>query len=221
MRQPKPSQARAQRTRENLVQVAIQSLCDSHVHGLRFSQISKIARVPQPLVDYHFPTLEALLGEMVSRELDRLQSAGVEALAKHAKLPRRALTAYIRAPFELARADAGFRAVWSCYYHLATVNPLFKKFSADLRKTETDRIAEVLSGLIREEKRATPPKKKRIEDTATCIQGITAGFAYLAASGDGPEFEGLGDLAVKAALQIVDVNFPELAHFPAGQERTQ
>jgi AcrR family transcriptional regulator len=210
MRQPKPTQARARRTRETLVQVAIQSLCDSHVHGLRFSQISKIAQVPQPLLDYHFPTMEALLGEMVSHQLDRLKTAGVAALEKNSKSPRKALTAYIRAPFELAAGDPGFRAVWSCYYHLATVNKAFKEFSREVRDGETRRIASTLEILIKYEKRQAPAKKKRVSDTATCIQGITAGFAYMAAADTSGEFKDMGDLAVKAALQIVDVNFPAL-----------
>ncbi len=211
MRQPKPTQARAQRTRETLVQVAIQSLCESHVHGLRFSQISKIAKVPQPLLDYHFPTLEALLGEMVAHQLDRLKSAGVEALEKNSKSPRKALIAYIRAPFEIAAKDEGFRAVLSCYYHLATVNKTFKAFARELRIAETKRLAAALESIIENEKRQTQPKRKRVNDTATCIQGITAGFAYMAAGDASGDLKEMGDLAVKAALQIVEVNFPLLA----------
>lgn len=162
-------------------------------------------------MDYHFPTMEALLGEMVAHQLERLKSAGLEALEKNTKSPRKALTAYIRAPFEIAAEDPGFRAVLSCYYHLATVNKKFKEFGRELRISETKRIAVTLESLIRFEKRQTPLKKKRVNDTATCIQGITAGFAHMAASDTSGEFKDMGDLAVKAALQIVDVNFPMMS----------
>ena len=207
-RPAKPGQARGKRTRENLIQVAIQSLCESHVHGLKFSQISKIAQVPQPLVDYHFPSMEALLGEMVAHQLERLKVISEEAITKHPKNPRKALTAYIRAPFDLGQNDQGFRAVWSCYYHLATVNKAFAEFNRGVRIHSDKRLAALLTSIASAENRGERTNRKRIRATATCIQGIMTGFAYIAAAESGGDFKGLGDLAVKAAQQIVDVNFP-------------
>ena len=146
--------------------------------------------------------------EQVEIQEQTLKTISEEAITKHPNHPRKALTAYIRAPFELGQNDKGFRAVWSCYYHLATVNKAFAEFNRGVRIHNDKRLAALLTSIAVEENRSERSNRKRIRATATCIQGIMTGFAYIAAAESGGDYKGLGDLAVKAAQQIVDVNFP-------------
>ena len=210
----RPKQERGLRTRENLLKAAIQSMVENHIYGLRFSQIAKIANVPQPLMDYHFPSLEALLTEMVGYQLERLKIASMDAIEKNAASPRKMLSAYIKAPFEMAAADQGFRAVWSAYYHLATVNKSFADFNKGVRQLGNQRITAMVTAVVAHEKRQDAANAKKIAEVATSIQGIITGFGSMAsAESDGP-FKPLADLAVKAAFQVLEVNFPA----PAGDE---
>src|SRR4051812_2649581 len=93
-KQSRPPQERGRKTREVLLLAAIQSLVESSVFGLRYSQIAKAAKVPQPLLDYHFPSMESLLTEMVSHELEKLKLKSLENIQNFATKPRKALAAY-------------------------------------------------------------------------------------------------------------------------------
>lgn len=204
----RPKQERGIRTRETLLKAAIQSLTESHVYGLRFAQISKIAKVPQPLLDYHFPSLEALLTEMVAYELEKFKNLSVEAIEANAAKPRRALEAYIRVGFQLAQEDAGFRAVWTAYYHLTTVNKNFAAFNRTVRQTGHQRIMALVGAVAQSEKRKNAGSPKPIAETATNIQGIITGYGFMAAAETDGEFKALADLAVKASFQLLEANFP-------------
>jgi len=204
----RPKQERGLRTRDALLQAAVQSLVESHIYGLRFAQISKIAKVPQPLIDYHFPSLEALLSEMVGQQLEKLKTLSVEAIEAHASKPRKALEAYIRVVFQVAQADAGFRAVWSAYYHLTTVNKNFAAFNRGVRQMGHQRITALVSAVAQNEKRKNAGSARAANETATCIQGIITGYGFMAAAETDGEFKALADLAVKASFQLLEANFP-------------
>jgi AcrR family transcriptional regulator len=207
-KQERPKQERGKRTRENLLQAAIQSLVENHLYGLRFAQISKIAEVPQPLMDYHFPSLEALLMEMITHQLDKYKIASIEAIQTYQNKPRKMLEAYIRVTFELSGSDAGFRAVWSSYYHLATVNKNFADFNRAVRRTGNERLVQLVSAVIESEKRRHSTSAKLVQETATAIQGIITGYGFMAAAESNGDFKGLADLAVKASFQVLEANFP-------------
>ncbi len=78
-------------------------MTESNLYSLRFSQIAKRAGVPQALMDYHFPSQEALLRDMVDAELEKFLLAVIEALEKNVKNPRKALEAYIRVCLNLQK----------------------------------------------------------------------------------------------------------------------
>ena len=204
----RPKQERGIRTRETLLLAAIQSLLDSNIYGLRFAQISKIAKVPQPLIDYHFPSLEALLTEMVAYQLEKLKTLSVEAIEKNASSPRKALEAYIRVPFELGEKDAGFRAVWSAYYHLTAVNKNFADFNRGVRKLGQERLGMLVAAVVQSEKRKNATSVRLITETATNIQGIITGYGFMAGAETDGGFKNLRDLAVKASFQLLELNFP-------------
>lgn len=205
----RPAQERGKRTRELLLATAIDSLANSNLYGLRFAQISKAANVPQALMDYHFPSLESLLIEMVSLELEKLKLYSLEAIQKYATKPRKALEAYIRAPFELAAADRGFCAVWSCYYHLATVNQTFADFNRGVRKMGNERILMLVIGVLNSENKSEYLSKTKLtQDVSTSLQALITGYGFMASADSDRRFKEFADLAAKAAAQILAANFP-------------
>lgn len=207
-KQERPKQERGKRTRENLLQAAIQSLVENNIYGLRFAQISKIAEVPQPLMDYHFPSLEALTMEMITSQIDRLKMASLEAIQKNQNKPRKMLEAYIRANFELGESDPGFRAVWSMYYHLASVNKPVAEFNHQIRRVGGERLTQLILNIVVSEGRKHSTSQKLALDTATSMQGIIVGFCFVAGGDPSLDFKGLADLAVKASFQVLEANFP-------------
>lgn len=204
----RPPQERGKRTREAILKAAVQNLAEHNVYGMRYAQIAKSAGVPQPLLDYHFPSLDALLGEMIAYELEKLKVFSLEAI-ESARSPEKALDNYIRAPFNLADGDRGFRAVWSLYYHLAMVTSTFGDFNRVVRKTGHERIMTLVSRILQKRRGENLPVNKLLQDTATSIQGVITGFGFMAGAETGGDFKALADLAVKAAFQILEANFPE------------
>lgn len=204
----RPPQERGKRTREAILKAAVQSLADHNIYGLRYAQIAKAAGVPQPLLDYHFPSLEALLGEMIAYELEKLKVFSMEGI-ESARSVEKALENYIRAPFDLAAIDRGFRAVWSLYYHLAIVTPTFGDFNRVVRRTGFERIMALVSRILNKRTGKSVEVNKQLQETATSIQGIITGLGFMAGAETGGDFKALADLAVKAAFQILEANFPE------------
>lgn len=202
----RPRQERGKRTRENIILCTIDALIASNVHGLRFSHIAKLADVPQPLLDYHFPSMEALLMEVTQFQIEKLKLLSLEAIQANASKPRKMLEAYIRSPFELSAKDKGFSVVWSAFYHLANTNKEFADFNAGVIKIGQERIAAMIGAIIQAEKRKN--KTSLIMDTAFCVQGNMSGYCALAASQSQGDLMAASGLAVKASFQLLEANFP-------------
>lgn len=208
MTKKRPKQERGNLTRQKLIRAAVDSLSESNVYSLRFSQIAKRAGVPQALMDYHFPSQEALLRDMVDQELEKFLVMVIEAIEKNVAHPRRALDAYIRVVFDLAEKDEGFRAVWSAYYHLTSVSKPFADLNRHVRKLGHERILTLLKAVLQSENRQNRTRGKTLNEVATAIQGLITGYGFMAASETGGDFSALADLAVRAAFQLMEANFP-------------
>ena len=193
-------------TRELVVKTAIDCLVESHLHGLRYSQISKMADIPQPLMGYHFPTLESLMMEMVQSELEKLKVLSTQAVEKHTDAPKKALEAYIRVPFELSQKDKGFRAVWSAFYHLAVIQDDFRDLNRTVRTVGRERITNLLTMTLASERRF-PSKMSDLTQLAIAIQGIVTGFAFMAATQTDGDYKQMADLAVKMSFNLIDNSF--------------
>jgi AcrR family transcriptional regulator len=207
--QTRGPQQRGLKTRDAIVLAAIESLIDSNIYGLRFSAVSKLAKIPQPLMDYHFPSLESLILAMTNHAIEKLRNLSVEAIMKDVHIPRKALEGYVRAPFELAAKDKGFRAVWTSYYHLATVNKTFGDFNKTIRQTGTERIANLLLALLNHENRAQAKGALSIPELAASVQGCITGHSITATAETDGDFAGLAKLCNLAISAMIDINFPK------------
>lgn len=172
-------QERGLKTYETLVKCAIKILANADMGQLRFSQISKITKIPQPLIDYHFPTLQSLQLAMVQHEFQKILSVSLEAIEKNQKNPRKALEAYISAPFELAKTDREFCAVWTGYYHLVTIHKEIAMFNSAVQTNGRERITNMINSIVVAE-RLQFQKNKTASEIASSIQGIVTGYSFMA-----------------------------------------
>jgi AcrR family transcriptional regulator len=199
------TQQRSQETRFRLLQAATSSYVKFGIEGLRFSKIAKIARVPQPLMDYHFPSLDALLFEMIQIENDKLKLKSVAAIERVSTKPRKALEAYIRVPFALAQEDVGFRAVIMLFYQLGTINEGVATTNRELAKMGRERITALLTMTLATERRKTATLTSlQFDSLSRSIQGIITGYVFLAASEKSGDYKALADMAVTDIFQMIE-----------------
>lgn len=204
-----PKQSRGKETRSKILLAAMDSLVEQNVHGLRFAQIAKRAHVVQPLMDYHFPNLESLLMEMVMFQIEQLREASTQAIESNIGNPYRALAAYIRAPFVVTERDARFRAVWSCFYHLAAIHEHFAVLNGSIRSVGRDRILALVKGCVEFEnsrqnrKPSAPIAEAEFLKVAVGIQGLITGLGFITGTDPKANAAEMADLAVFHAEKLV------------------
>ena len=204
VKQKRKPQDRGLKTRERILEVAMDCLVDDNIHGLRFSHIAKKAKVAQPLMDYHFPNLEALLMEMVLLQVEKLRQLSTDAIEKNLGDPKKTLSAYIQAPFLLAEGDARFRAVWSCLYHLASVNPRFSNLNIGFRKIGRERITTLIKANLPIDAAKGKKMQDRIDSAALAIQGLITGLSFMAGTDPAVNYRDFSRLASQVSQKIID-----------------
>jgi AcrR family transcriptional regulator len=204
----RPAQKRGLETREKLVLAAVTALSESGVTGLRHARVAKIAGVPQPLLDYHFKSLDDLIMAMVDHEVGKLKAASVEAIERHSQNPRKALAAYIQAPFELSARDRGFCAVWSAFHHLAVVNRLFADSNRTGREIGHERIQMLIQNVLLREGRSTKAPRQLTSEVATAIQALITGGMFIAMAESDGDFAHVTKSVVQSADRLIDASFP-------------
>lgn len=187
-----------------MLDAAVESLIQSNIHGLKYSQIAKSAGVTQALMGYHFPSLDELLFELVQMEIVKLKNISMESVERHMDNPAKALESYIRAPFVLAEKDPGFRAVWSCFYHLATIHPTFSDLNRSIRLMGRERILNLITMVLAKDK-SLPKKMDQLGDLAVSVQGVITGYGFVASCETDGQFKKMADLAVRASFALLGV----------------
>jgi AcrR family transcriptional regulator len=204
----RPPQERGTQTRRRLLEITAQTIADEGIHNLRFAHIAKAAQIPQALLGYHFPTMETLLVEVVQLELEKLKSLSVSLVEKNAEQPKKALAAYIRAPFELAKVDPSFRAVFTAFYHLSSVTPAFAEMGLIIRKVGRERIMNLITMVMATEGQLAikTMSRDRLLELATAVQGIITGHAQMAVSEKNADYQIFSDLAVETSMTILGLD---------------
>ncbi|HMN67321.1 MAG TPA: TetR/AcrR family transcriptional regulator [Bdellovibrionales bacterium] len=200
-------QKRGELTKVSLIRAAMKAVQADSIFGLRFSQVARIAGVPQPLVDYHFKDLETLLLAMVTYGIMQLKEAQTVALEKNSTDPRKAFEAYMRVPFELAQSDPEYRAVWTSYSHLASTHKAIAELHKSIRTAGVERITLMLQAILLTERRSAGTPGVTTNQVANAIQGLLTGCASLALP-DGGDYKRMADIAIAASYQLIEMNFP-------------
>lgn len=195
-------QERGLKTYDKLVKAAIELATKSDIGSVRFADISRVANVPPPLISYHFPSPQALQIAMIQHELKKLMELSVSAIEKHQKNPRKALEAYILAPFELSKKDLEFRSVWTGYYHLVTVQEKVAMFNTSVQTTGHERIINLINSIFANEGLLLK-KGRSIRQLASSIQGIITGYGFSAATHTSHDFKWWGTLAIADTADLI------------------
>ena len=201
-------QKRGLKTRERLMAVAVKCLVKEGIHGLRYSHIAKQAKIPQALMGYHFPNMESLLMAVIQLELEKLKVASTDAVERNASQPKRALAAYIRTPFDLALVDIEFRAVWTAFYHLCTIEPTFANLNLGIRKLGRERILNLITivlateGLLVGEENTS---RARLIDLAASVQAVITGFIVVTATESNADYRKMSDLAIANVFRVLGI----------------
>ncbi len=199
---------RGEKTRKKLLQAAGQLVAKEGIHSLRFSRISKMAKVPQALMGYHFPTVKSLILDMIQQELEKLKTLSVAKIERGVATPREAFEGYIRAPFELSSRDQQFSAVWSTFYHLATVDKMFGEMNAQIKQVGRDRILNLIAMIYATESPLigeTLANQRNLLELATAVQGLVTGLTFMAATDPKGQYLDFARLAVVGSFKIIGV----------------
>lgn len=206
---PRGRQMRGVITRKRILGVAARTIAAEGIFNLKFAHIAKDANVPQALMGYHFPNVESLLVELLQREIVKLRDLSVERVERSAKEPKKALAAYIRAPFDLAAKDPEFRAIWTALHHLATVNPIFADIDMQIRKMGCERILNLITMVLATEGYLLGQTHIGRDDLlrlATSVRGLILGLCLGAAADSPADFKKAGDLAVASSFKLLGLS---------------
>lgn len=180
-KQIRPRQQRGMQTYNTLITSALSLLAKNDLGQLRFAQLSKASKVPQSLIDYHFPSLEALHMAMIQYKMGQLFTLTIETLEKFKNNPRKSLEAYIKLPFQFAQSDEEFLAIWTAFYHLITVNSSIAHFNSTVQKNGHDRIMNIIRSILVEEKLKLLDSES-LEDLAHQFHGTIIGYLMMAST---------------------------------------
>lgn len=199
----KKTQVRTLVTRQKILKVAARIIADGGVHTLRMTNVARQAKIPVPLLSYHYPTQDSLYLELISQAVEQLKVHSVAALEKYPHDPLKALKGYIRAPLEVAAKDPVFRSIWMYFYHLAASSPKFEEANQLIRVVGRERILGLVSLIF--EKHGTKKHQLSLTELAYSIQGIMTGFVIMAVTEPNPNYEALADRAVKASFVLLEI----------------
>lgn len=130
--------------RQLIVEGAIACFIKNGVVGTTFKQIAKEAGVHQPLIGYYFPTFEDLFAAVIHVLLEDLKKLSVESVDRNSGDPKKALSAYLRAPMTWAKRRPQYNALWTFFYHLSSYQPQFRELNNSIRKVGRERISLLL-----------------------------------------------------------------------------
>jgi AcrR family transcriptional regulator len=202
-------QVRSVNTRKKILRMAAKVIATEGMPGLRYANVAKMAKVPQALMGYHFPSLDSLLIEVIGQELEKLKALSTDRVERFAQSPKKALESYIRAPFDLAESDVEFRAVFTGFYHLAAMNPTFSELNASIRKMGRDRILNLVTMVLATEGYLLGQRllsRENLIDMATTVQGIITGLSCMASTEGGNHFKAFADLGVASSFQVLGLH---------------
>lgn len=199
----KKIQERTLVTRQKILKVAAKIIADGGVHTMRMTDVARQAKIPVPLLSYHYPTQDALYLELVQQVVEQLKIHSVAALEKYPHDPVKALKGYIRAPLEVAAKDSVFRSIWMYFYHLAASSPKFEEANQLIRVVGRERILGLVS--LIHEKHGNKKHQLSLTELAFSIQAIMTGFVIMAVTEPNPNYEAMADRAVKACFVLLEI----------------
>lgn len=173
-------QDRAVKTREAILQAASEIIAEVGLHNIKSKDIAKRAKIPAALFSYHYPSMDALLNDLILQQLEKVKIISLEALQKYPHDPLKALLSYVRAPFITAERDKVFRAIVSYFYHMTTIDERYTEMNAQIRRIGRERILGLVSLVLEKRSEKLGKPALGLMETTVAIQGVMTGLFVMA-----------------------------------------
>lgn len=164
-----------------ILDAAILAYARSGVAQASFTQVAELAGVPRPLVNYYFPTSEALQEAVIGAVLERLKEAALFGIQENWDDPVRALVGYSESYFKWGVKNRDLVTIWIYFYYLASYSQSFRAMSDSSRQTGRERIASLIYRGV-ETGAFVVPKGLSVPVLALNVQGLLTGNFVMAFS---------------------------------------
>ncbi len=166
--QLRPSKGDAQRLA--VLEVALQCLAEKGINALSFQEIARTLRIRRSHIVYYYPTLDALLTDLLKVLLSTGQDITVAHLSS-VKSPLDMLTAYVEATFLWFRIFPQHAGVLFLSCHLGAVNSEHRDLLTTMRQSSEERILTILKKQAGRKKRTSAWYVSRASDIRSLIMG--------------------------------------------------
>lgn len=188
--------------KDRIIEAAVACFIEKGVAQTKISEIAAKAKVHQPLIGYHFPTIEDLHKDVILFVLEGLKKTSTDAISSNESSPKNALEAYIRAPFVWMKKNPGHFSLWMYFYYLATRSSVFRDLNNEIRRIGRERIEKLLYRGIEAQLFHLQPGRS-VSSTAAAIQGAMTGNSIMAGTEENLTIQQGADLTVAFALSMI------------------
>jgi AcrR family transcriptional regulator len=190
-----------ERTQRQICEAALACYAEYGATRATLAEIAKRAKVPPPLIHYHFPTPTSLFQGVLDLILADLRSAVTAPLTQKTSSPAALLEDYITSYFGWIRRKPDLFAVWLHFYYVAAVDPRFRELNTRIRLTGRERIASILyRGL--ETKKFRLPRGVDVPAAALEIQSYITGGCIMAVTEDACTLDEAMRMVVAQSLRL-------------------
>lgn len=161
-----------------ILESAVRLFAKNGVGGTSLVDIAKAAKVPPPLVSYHFPSKDLLLSEVANYVVEDLREFSIKAMLVRKKGVMDRLLGYAVAPILWSQKNPDFASVFLYFYHAASVNEQLRLQNDQVRDAGRKRIALILYEGV-EKRELKIPLNRSVEDMAQIVQALITGQSLI------------------------------------------
>lgn len=173
------SKKNSKNKRLKIAEAALICFIEHGIHSTTNTAIAKLAKVPQPLITYYYPTFEDLFLEVIGLILEDLKTLTLTTVAKHSADPHKTLLEYAKVPLTWAIQKPEFVPIWTFFYHLATYQKPFTSLNDEIRRGGRERIVLMIYK-YQDQMGLRLNKKWTVESVAHAIQEQITGSLLIA-----------------------------------------
>lgn len=188
-RTPKKTKKDPVSRRELIVNAALSCFMEKGVNNTRLREVAEFAKIDQPLVNYYFPTMNALYSEVFLAVLNHVNDFMLAQMErKSSSSPLKLLLNYCESYVDWVAKYPGHSSVFLYFYYLTTVEASFLEMNRNIRVTGRDRISRWLYEGIEAREFKLPPGMK-VSEVAWSLQAMISGVCLQAKTEPEPDWD--------------------------------
>lgn len=185
-----------------IVQGAIRTFLRVGISDTKTKDIAHEAGVDQPLINYYYPTFDALFIDVFREVGDNLREVTIQYALRQPNNPVETLKNYILAPFDWASKNPGFFSIWLYFYHLAATKDSFAQLDTAIRTGGRERISLLIYEGI-EKRKFQIPAGSSVTEMAILIQGLITGNTIMAGTETPTQFKQFSKMTQSHVLWLL------------------